>query len=53
MRQAYKQFIGAVVELIDGETSSEEFHEVVLTVYRLFSRQIEEDDMDRVISDKK
>lgn len=54
MRQAYKQFIGAVVGLIDGEMRSEEFHEVALTVYRLFGRPMEEEDyIDRIISDKK
>ncbi|KAJ8773139.1 hypothetical protein K2173_028316 [Erythroxylum novogranatense] len=36
VRQAYKQFIGAVAELIDGEIPSEEFREVALAVYRLF-----------------
>lgn len=36
MRQAYKEFIGSVVELIDGEVPSEEFREVALTVYHLF-----------------
>jgi activating signal cointegrator complex subunit 3 len=54
VRQAYKQFIGAVVGLVDGEMRSEEFHEVALTVYRLFSRPIEEEDsIDRIIYDKK
>lgn len=53
VRQAYKQFIGAVVQLTDEETSSEEFHEVVLALYRLFSSQMEEDDIDRIISEKK
>ncbi|GAV70037.1 DEAD domain-containing protein/Helicase_C domain-containing protein/Sec63 domain-containing protein [Cephalotus follicularis] len=42
VRQAYKQFIGAVVELIDGEVPSEEFQEVALTVYRLFCEPGEE-----------
>lgn len=57
MRQAYKQFIGAVVDLVDGEMRSEEFHDVALTVYRLFSRPMEEEEednsSDRVVSDKK
>lgn len=57
MRQAYKQFIGAVVDLVDGEMRSEEFHDVALTVYRLFSRPVEEEEednsSDRVVSDKK
>lgn len=54
VRQAYKQFIGAVVALVDGELRSEDFNEVALTVYRLFSRPIEEgDSIDRIIYDKK
>ena len=53
MRQAYKLFIGAVVELIDGEMPSEEFHQVALTCYSFFSGLSEEDDINRVISDKK
>jgi activating signal cointegrator complex subunit 3 len=36
VRQAYKQFIGAVVELLNGEVVSEELHEVAQTVYALF-----------------
>ena len=46
MRQAYKQFIAAVVELIDGEVASEYFREVALSVYNLFigSRDEYEDD---------
>ncbi|KAL2340704.1 hypothetical protein Fmac_008644 [Flemingia macrophylla] len=54
VRQAYKQFIGAVVELVDGEMRSEEFHEVAVTVYHLFGRPMEEEDsVDRIISEKK
>jgi len=42
------------VGLVDGEMRSEDFHEVALTVYRLFSRPIdEEDSIDRIIYDKK
>ncbi|CAN1151841.1 DExH-box ATP-dependent RNA helicase DExH14 [Linum perenne] len=37
VRQVYKQFIGAVVELIDTEVPSEEFREVAWTAYRLFA----------------
>ncbi|OQU93017.1 hypothetical protein SORBI_3001G457800 [Sorghum bicolor] len=36
VRQAYKQFIGAVVELLSGEAVSEELYEVAQTVYTLF-----------------
>lgn len=53
VRQAYKQFIGAVVELIDGEVPSEEFREVALAVYRLFGRPEEEGNVDKNIADKK
>ncbi|CAK9163513.1 unnamed protein product [Ilex paraguariensis] len=53
VRQAYKQFIAAVVELIDGEVVSEEFQEVALTVYRLFGQPLEEDEDNRRIEQKK
>jgi len=36
VRQAYKQFIGAIVELLSGEAVSEELYEVAQTVYALF-----------------
>ncbi|KAK3440303.1 hypothetical protein EUGRSUZ_B00583 [Eucalyptus grandis] len=39
VRQAYKQFIAAVVEAVDGEVTSEEFREVALGVYGLFGGQ--------------
>ncbi|CAK7322806.1 unnamed protein product [Dovyalis caffra] len=50
VRQAYRQFIGGVVELIDGEVQSEEFREVVLTVYRIFG---EEENVDSNFTQKK
>ncbi|XP_004299306.1 PREDICTED: activating signal cointegrator 1 complex subunit 3 [Fragaria vesca subsp. vesca] len=53
LRQAYKQFIGAVVELIDGEVQSEEFREVALAVYRLFGRPEEEGSVETNFSGKK
>lgn len=55
VRQSYKQFIGAVVELIDGEMPSEEFVVVALTAYRLFGGPAEEDNaIDRnIIVEKK
>lgn len=37
MRQTYKQFLGALVELINGETSSEEFHGIAKTIYDFFT----------------
>lgn len=51
VRQAYKQFIGAVVELIDREVPSEEFREVALAVYHLFGG--EEEASDRNIAEKR
>lgn len=53
VREAYKHFVGAIVELIDKEVPSEEFHEVALTSYRLFSRLRDEDDIDRIVTEKK
>lgn len=55
VRQVYKQFIGAVVELIDGEMPSEEFGEIALTAYHLFGRPAEEEDnsVNRNIVEKK
>lgn len=44
VRQAYKQFIGAVVELTGGEVVEEEFREVALTVYRIFCHHVEEEE---------
>lgn len=52
MRQVYKQFIGAVVELIDGEVPTEEVHEVALTAYHLLGVS-SEDDGDRNVSEKR
>ncbi|KAF2937977.1 hypothetical protein DAI22_03g087400 [Oryza sativa Japonica Group] len=37
VRQAYKQFLGAVVELLNGEVVSEELQEVAPAVYALFA----------------
>ncbi|KAM7483382.1 hypothetical protein LguiB_007965 [Lonicera macranthoides] len=53
VRQAYKQFIAAVVELIDGEVVSEEFQEVALAVYRLFGCSKGEDEDAKRITGKK
>lgn len=53
VRQAYKQFIGAVVELIDGEVHPEELREVALAVYRLFGTPEEEDYAEANIAGKK
>ena len=39
VRQAYKQFIGAVVELLNGEVASEELRQVAQAVYRLFAAE--------------
>lgn len=53
VRRAYKQFVGAVVELIDGEVVSEEFREVALAVYRLFGKPAEDGNNDRRFAEKK
>lgn len=51
--QAYKQFIAAVVELIDGEVASEYFREVALLVYYLFTGPRDECEDDTRIAEKK
>lgn len=55
IRQLYKQFIPAVVELMGGEVVSEEFQEVALHIYRLFSgiSESEEDEREKKILSKK
>ncbi|KAL7153162.1 hypothetical protein ABFS83_04G147200 [Erythranthe nasuta] len=55
VRQLYKQFITAMVELMGDEVVSEEFQEVGLNVYRLFSGDSgsEEDGGDKRILAKK
>lgn len=53
IRQAYKQFIGAVVELFEGEVVSEQFHEVALTAFHLFRGPEQEYKEDRRIGEKK
>ncbi|XP_074372527.1 DExH-box ATP-dependent RNA helicase DExH14 isoform X1 [Apium graveolens] len=49
VRQAYKQFIGAVVELTGGEVVEEEFREVALTLYQIFCHHVEEEEKYRRI----
>ncbi|KAL9249225.1 DExH-box ATP-dependent RNA helicase DExH14-like protein [Drosera capensis] len=44
---AYKQFVAAVVELIDDEVDSDEFREVALTAYRLSSGDGRDEDISR------
>lgn len=44
MRQAYKQFLGAVVELLNGEVVSGEFQQVAQAVYALFGGNAAESD---------
>lgn len=51
--QAYRQFVGAVVELIDGLVNDEEFKEAALAVYRLFRAPVEEEEGNRRITEKK
>lgn len=44
VRQAYKQFLGAVVELLNGEVVSGEFQQVAQAVYALFGGNAAESD---------
>ncbi|KAF9624190.1 hypothetical protein IFM89_008128 [Coptis chinensis] len=53
VRKSYKQFLGAVVELIDNDVPSEELHEVAKTVYDSFHDLGEGEDVKRSIADKK
>nr|GMD94180.1 DExH-box ATP-dependent RNA helicase DExH14 isoform X1 [Ipomoea batatas] len=53
LRQAYKQFIGSVRELVGGEVVQDEFREVALSVYRHFSGPMPEGEEDCIISEKK
>ncbi|CAK9312234.1 unnamed protein product [Citrullus colocynthis] len=48
VRQAYKQFIAGVVGLVDREVPSEELGEVALTIYCLFGKRKEENDLDYI-----
>lgn len=55
LRQLYKQFVAAVVELMGDEVVSEEFQEVAIKVYRLFcvTSESEEEERDKRILSKK
>ncbi|KAK1273205.1 hypothetical protein QJS04_geneDACA008017 [Acorus gramineus] len=53
VRQAFKQFVSAVVELIDGEIVTEEFQETAKTIYDLFGYSELDISDDRKISEKK
>lgn len=52
VRKAYKEFIGVVIELIDGEMPTEEFQEVALSCYRYFA-SLDEDELNRCAAAKK
>ncbi|CAA0836045.1 U5 small nuclear ribonucleoprotein helicase [Striga hermonthica] len=52
VRQLYKQFIAAVVELVGDEVMSEEFEELALNVYQLFSGSEEDEVEQRVLAKK-
>ncbi|KAL0921817.1 hypothetical protein M5K25_008929 [Dendrobium thyrsiflorum] len=51
VRLAYKQFLGSVRELTDGEFSSDEFEEVAMFIYGLFN--VPDIDIKRRIFEKK
>lgn len=56
LRQLYKQFVAAVVELMGDEVVSEEFQEVAIKAYKLFcvtSESEEEEERDKRILSKK
>ncbi|XP_072988680.1 DExH-box ATP-dependent RNA helicase DExH14 isoform X2 [Typha latifolia] len=53
VRQAYKQFLSAVVELINDEVVSEEFSEVAKTVYDLFNDLDMESDATKRLIEKR
>ncbi|KAK9116484.1 hypothetical protein Sjap_015431 [Stephania japonica] len=53
VRQAYKRFVSAVVELVDGEVASEEFREVAKRVYDLFGSVEEVLDESRLAEKKR
>lgn len=48
IRHAYRKFIGAVVELMNGDIVNDEFQEVAMKTYDLFSRINANSDADRV-----
>lgn len=53
VRQVYKQFVAAVVELMGGQVVSEEFQEAALSIYRAFAKPVEENDNDVMVAGKK
>ncbi|WOL01441.1 DExH-box ATP-dependent RNA helicase DExH14 [Canna indica] len=53
VRQLYKQFVGSVIELINGEVSSEEFREVAKTAYELFGSPETDNNFTKSIPEKK
>lgn len=53
VRQAYKQFLGAIVELINDEVASEEFREVAKAVYDLFRGPDADCDVTKRIAEKR
>jgi activating signal cointegrator complex subunit 3 len=52
VRQAYKQFIAEVVDLVDGEVMPDEFQDVAITVYRLFGFSEEDEDAKAIVGKK-
>ncbi|CAH9088182.1 unnamed protein product [Cuscuta europaea] len=53
LRQAYKQFIGGVQELVGSDVVPDEFREVALSVYRHFSKPMLEGEEDHLLSEKR
>lgn len=53
LRQTYRQYVGSVIELINGEVTSEEFREVAKSAYDLFGRPDIDSSITKIIQEKK
>ncbi|XP_031489870.1 DExH-box ATP-dependent RNA helicase DExH14 isoform X2 [Nymphaea colorata] len=53
VKQAYRQFLGAVIELTNGETDAEELKEVMRATYAIFSASDTDYDRNKWILEKK
>ncbi|CAL9109847.1 unnamed protein product [Musa acuminata var. zebrina] len=53
LRQTYRQYVGSVIELINGEVTSEEFREVAKSAYDLFGGPDIDSSITKIIQEKK
>lgn len=53
VKQAYRQFLGAVIQLVNGEIDAEELKEVTRGTYEIFSGPDTDYDSNNWISEKK